>query len=298
MSALLSEPVQVLVCINILLTLSLLFPFITGVWSLGMSGFMALGAYAASYCSTTLGWSLAASILIGTVTAIVGTIPFGLLALRIRAIYLAIATLSAAELITLFFSHSSPLGGVMGFAGMSPIETSAVISLTLASFAVAVWIFRSRLGKAMIAVGSSPTIAYCTALNVPLLQLTALAIGGAFAGLAGGIFAHYYSFIAPSNFGFNRTVDILLFLVAGGLTPLGAAFGSTVLTLVPQYVGGLDVWAPALYGVVVIVIMAILPDGIFPRNRSRSLVRRLIPGLPHTNTAASGRSNVTEQVSL
>lgn len=289
MSILLSEPVQVLVCINILLTLSLLFPFMTGVWSLGMPGFLALGAYASAFCSKMLEWPLATSILIGTLAGTLGTIPFGLLALRIRGIYLAIATLAAAELTTLFFSHFSPLGGVMGFAGIPPIDASAVVSLTLVGFAAAVWIYRSRLGEAMIAAGSSPTIASCTALNVPFLQLTALAIGGAFAGLAGGMFAHYYSFIAPSNFGFSRTVDILLFLVAGGLTPLGAVFGSAVLTLVPQYFARLEIWAPALYGLVVIVIMGVLPTGIFPRNRFRSL-SRLVPAALRKRASASGCS--------
>lgn len=297
MSVLLSEPVQVLVCINVLLGLSLLFPFMTGVWSLGMPGFMALGAYASAYCSTTLEWPLATSITAGGIAATVGTVPFGLLALRIRGIYLAIATLAAAELITLFFSHFPPLGGVMGISGMPPIGASAVLALTLAGFALAVWIYRSRLGKAMAAVGSNPTIASCTALDASLLQLTALAIGGVFAGLAGGIFAHYYSFIAPSNFDFSRTVDILLFLVTGGLTPLGAVFGSAVLTLVPQYISGLEVWAPALYGAIVIVVMAVLPDGIFPRNRLKSLIRRILPATPRKQTSFPSRSRLPERVS-
>lgn len=272
-SVLSSEPVHVLISINILLTLSLLFPFVAGVWSLGMPGFMALGAYGSAWFSTSLGWPLWASLIVGTLVATVGTLPFGLLTLRARGIYLAIATLSAAELIILFFSHFEPTGGVMGFTGMPYIESEWVILLTVLGFVVAIWIYRSRFGQMMIAVESDPTVAACNAIPVTFIQLTALALGGAFAGLAGGLFAHYYSFIAPGNFGFHRTIDALLFLVAGGLTPLGAFFGSSVLSLVPQFASGLEVWAPAFYAVIVILIIAILQDGIFPRNRIRGMVQ-------------------------
>jgi branched-chain amino acid transport system permease protein len=195
--------------------------------------------------------------------------------LRIRGIYLAIATLAAAELITLFFSHFQLTGGVMGYTGMPYLEVRWLLVLTLAILAVSIWIYHSRLGKAMQAVGSDPVVAACNGINVPFVQLLSLGIGGAFAGLAGACFAHFYSFIAPANFAFHRTVDILMFLVTGGLTPLGALVGSTVLTLVPQYVTVLERWAPAVYGVIVMIMMAWMPSGLLPPNRlSRWRIRR------------------------
>ncbi len=270
----LSDPVQALISINLILTLSLLFPFVAGVWSLGLPGFMAVGAYVASWCSTIAGLPIVAGLAAGIVTSVVDSIPFGLLALRIRGIYLAIATLAAAELIMLFFSHFEPTGGVMGFAGIPYIDAywlliAAIIVLLLSAF-----LYRAKLGKAFYAVGSDPVVASCNGLNVPLLQVLALAIGAGLAGLAGGLFSHYYSFISPGNFQFSRTVDILLFLVAGGLTPLGALAGSFTLTLVPQLSAALETWAPALYAVVVIVIMTFMPGGVFPKNRLSSLFGR------------------------
>ena len=286
MGVLLSEPVQALVGINVLLTLSLLFPFVAGVWSLGLPGFMAFGAYVAAWSSVTGHLPVPVAIALGALGGGAVSLPFGLLALRIRGIYLAISTLAAAELITLFFSHFKPTGAVMGFTGMPYIEPHWIVVIALGGFALSVWVYRSRLGKAFIAVGSDPTVAACNGLNVPALQLLALALSGAFAGLAGGIFGHYYSFIAPNNFGFSRTIDILLFLVAGGFTPLGAVVGSTFLTLLPQYITALETWAPALYGLIVIVVMAVSPDGLLPKNRLSALMARLQPpaGRPRRGT--------------
>jgi branched-chain amino acid transport system permease protein len=286
----LSDPVQALVSINLILTLSLLFPFVAGVWSLGLPGFMAVGAYVASWCSTNAGMPILAGVSLGVVASVIVSIPFGLLALRIRGIYLAIATLAAAELIMLFFSHFEPTGGVMGFAGIPYIEAywlviAAVIVLILSTF-----LYRAKVGKAFYAVGADPVVASCNGLNVPMLQMLALAIGAGLAGLAGGLFSHYYSFISPGNFQFSRTVDILLFLVAGGLTPLGALAGSFTLTLVPQLSAALETWAPALYAVVVILIMTFMPGGVFPKNRWTTLFgRRSKPGHPATGQSAQRR---------
>lgn len=275
MDILLSEPVQALVIINVILTLSLLFPFVAGVWSLGLPGFMCLGAYTASVLTVEAGWAIAPALLAGSAAATVGSVPFGLLALRTHGIYLAIATLAAAELIVLFFSHFERVGGVTGYLGMPYLEVPWMWAVTLAVILLSGWLYNARFGKAMIAVGSDPLVASCNGLSVPVVQLAALAIGAALAGLAGGLYAHYYSFISPGNFTFARTISILLFLVAGGLTPAGAILGAAFLSLVPQYIKGLEAWSPAVYGAIVILIMALLPDGVLPKNRFARILRRL-----------------------
>lgn len=272
-----SEPVQALVAINLLLTLSLLFPFAAGVWSLGMSGFMAAGAYTAGYCTTVLGWPPAAAIALGAVAGMLSTLPVGALALRTRGVYLSIATLAEAELIILFFSHFEPTGDVMGMTGMPYVGAGPILGTAAAALALSIWLFAARVGKVLVAAGSDPLIAGCNAVNVPVVRLGALALSGILAGLAGGFFAHFYSFISPENFAATRVVDDLMFLVVGGLTPLGAAVGSVGLTLLPQVSGGLESWAPALYGVVVILTMAVMPGGLLPKNRIATLWHRVSP---------------------
>ena len=274
MDVLLSEPVQALVAINVLLTLSLLFPFATGVWSLGMPGFMAVGAYLSAWLTMSMGWGIAPALAAGALAGALVTLPFALLALRIRDIYLAIATLAAAELIVLFFSHFKPTGAVMGLTGMPFLETRWLVLLALVAVVLSSLLYNSRLGKALVAVGSDPVVAACHGLNVPALQFGSLAVGGALAGLAGACFAHYYSFISPGNFGFHRTTDILMFLVVGGLTPLGAVVGAAVLTLVPQVITSLEKWAPALYGAIVLLMAIYMPSGLLPKNRLTSWMRR------------------------
>lgn len=275
MGTILSEPVLALVAINVLLTLSLLFPFAAGVWSLGMSGFMAVGAYTAGYLTTEQGWPAWIAIGAGALAAMASTLPVGLLAMRTRGVYLSIATLAEAELIILFFSHFEPTGAVMGMTGMPYVGADAILWTALGAFLVAAALFAARIGKAIVATGSDPLVASCNGLNVPALRLGALALSGILAGLAGGFFAHFYSFISPANFAATRVVDDLMFLVVGGLTPLGAVLGSVGLTLLPQVSGGLEQWAPAIYGVIVIATMAVAPDGILPKNRLASLARRV-----------------------
>lgn len=283
-----SEPVQALVAINLLLTLSLLFPFAAGVWSLGMSGFMATGAYAAGYASTVWGWDTAPAIALGALAGCISTLPVGLLATRVRGIYLSIATLAEAELTILFFSHFEPTGDVMGMTGMPYVGAGPIVLSAVAALLFSAWLFGARFGKALIAAGSDPVIASCCAVNVPAVRAAALALSGVLAGLAGGFFAHFYSFISPANFAAPRVVDDLMFLVVGGLTPLGAAVGAIGLTLLPQVSGGLELWAPAIYGVVVIATMAIVPDGLFPKNRLAGLLRWRIR--PKALAATAGKA--------
>ena len=267
MDILLSEPVQALVAINVLLTLSLLFPFVAGVWSLGLPGFMAVGAYLSSWLTMQMGWHVGPAIAVAGLAGAATTIPFALLTLRIRDIYLAIATLAAAELIVLFFSHFKPTGAVMGLTGMPYLDTHWLMLLAAGCVAASSWLYNSRFGKVLVAAGKDPMVAACHGLNVPTFQFASLAIGGLLAGMAGACYAHYYSFISPGNFGFHRTTDILMFLVVGGLTPLGAVLGAMVLTIIPQVITSLEKWAPAMYGCIVLLMAVYRPAGFLPKNQ-------------------------------
>ena len=218
----------------------------------------------------------APALALGALGGMVSTVPVGLLAMRVRGIYLSIATLAEAELIILFFAHFEPTGDVMGMTGIPYIGAGPIVAAALCALAVSAWLFAARLGKALIAAGSDPLIASCCAVNVPAIRAASLAISGVLAGLAGGFFAHFYSFISPANFPASRVVDNLMFLVVGGITPLGVAAGAVGLTMLPQVSRSLELWAPAIYGVVVILTMAILPDGLFPKNRLAVLRRWLV----------------------
>lgn len=282
MDIIFSEPIQALVAINVLLTLSLLFPFAAGVWSLGLPGFMAIGAYLSAWLTMNMGWGIGPAIAVGGLAGAASTIPFALLTLRIRDIYLAIATLATAELIVLFFSHFKPTGAVMGMTGMPYLEIHWLIILATGCLAASSWLYNSRFGKAIVATGSDPMVAACHGLSVPTFQFASLAIGGLLAGMAGACFAHYYSFISPSNFNFHRTTDILLFLVVGGLTPLGAVLGAMILTLIPQIITSLEKWAPAFYGCVVLIMAVFRPSGLLPKNQLVKFLAVIIKRKPYS----------------
>jgi len=112
----------------------------------------------------------------------------------------------------------------------------------------------------------------------PAVRPASLALSGVLAGLVGGFFAHFCFFISPANFAASHVVDDLMFLVVGRLTLLGAAVGAIGLTLLPQVSGGLETWALAIYGLVVIVTIAIVPDGLFPKNRLACCAGKPGPG--------------------
>lgn len=275
MDVLASGPVQVSILIDILLTLSLLFPFLAGVWSIGMPGFMCIGAYVAAVATTEYGVSVGVAIVISALAAMAACLPFALLAFRIRHIYLAIATLSASELILLFFSHSERFGGVGGYVGMPYLPVGTIALVTLIIVALCFLIYLSRFGTAIAAAGIDPLVASCNGVNVRLTQMLALLIGAALGGIGGALYAHYYGFISPATFGFHLTANILMFLVIGGLTPQGAIIGAAILGFIPQYITGLKAWAPALYAAVLILSVAFAPAGLLPRRAFARLASKL-----------------------
>jgi branched-chain amino acid transport system permease protein len=280
------EDVLIQLGINVILALSLYFPLSAGQLSLGQGGFMAIGAYLASWLTAAQGWPWPPAFAAGAVAAgIVGAL-VGLPALRVRGIYLVLLTMAFGEIVRVFFLNFGPTGAAQGFRGM-PFVTTLVL-VTVLAVAIAILAARtaaSRMGRAFAAINRDELAAEVMGIDVTRAKLTSFTVGAVVAGLAGALWAHYVQFIEPEEFGFGRSVMPFTFVVVGGLqTFWGSLVGATVLTLLPEWLRFLKEWRLALYGVAMLAVMIVRPQGLVD-HRLVEAVRRLLPG--HAKEALS-----------
>lgn len=221
---------------------------ITGQFSLGHAGFMAVGAYAGAALTVKWGqpWAIylghgtpqpvaaAASFVLallvaGLAAAGVGVV-VGMPAARLRGDYLAIATLGFGEVVRELLLNAEAVGGRTGFGGI-PQSTSLAWVLALAALTIIVLrnILCSTHGRALLAVREDESAAMAQGIDVARYKVGAFAVSAFFAGLAGCLFAHRFCFIHPDNFGALQSIEIVTTVVLGGM---GSITGSVAAALV------------------------------------------------------------------
>ncbi|QXT64031.1 branched-chain amino acid ABC transporter permease [Tessaracoccus palaemonis] len=257
----------VTICINIILASSLnLVTGFTGQFSLGHAGFMALGAYTCAlitmHFDSVFGFAL--GILGGAVvSALVGAL-VGLPTLRLRGDYLAIATLGMAEIIRVILLN---LGITNGAAGLSGIPQYAdwnwVFGLTAVTLIVLWNYIRSSHGRRAIAVREDEIAAEAIGINTTAVKVQAFTIGAFFAGIGGGLYATYFYVIKPDQFGFLKSIDILVIVVLGGLGSLsGTVVAAIVLALVSTVLADFSDIRMIIYSLILVLIMIFRPGGL------------------------------------
>lgn len=250
----------------------------TGLFSLGHAAFYGIGAYACAYLVKEYGVesqaAFGAALLAGALLA--GAVAFliGVPALRLSSDYLGIATLGFGIIAKVVFDNADgflpPLGGARGMTGIARMTTGpwAVGALCVATAAVRNLVHSSH-GRALASIREDGVAAEAMGIATFRTKLAGFAFGCALAGLAGGLYAHLYSFLHPSNFDFFKSVDVLMIVVIGGLGnvsgTLAASFGWIFL------LEGLRVLLPpeaielrwVLIPVLLIVTMLLRPQGLF-----------------------------------
>jgi branched-chain amino acid transport system permease protein len=258
-----TESLAVFFGINILMAFSVYLPSSAGLISLGQGGFMAIGAYTAALLTASgvpFAVALAAG---GCLAALIGVL-VAAPAVRIRGIYLIIATLGFGEIIRIMFVNLDFVGGASGMSGIQPLTTLPWVAGICVVVALILWRLRTTtLGRAILAVHEDETAA--EAMGIKLLQTKLIAFGGgaAIAGLAGGLFAHYALFIDPGQFGFPRSAEAFLYVVLGGSgNPLGPVIGAAVVTLLPEFLRFLQDWRMSFFAVLLIGCAIWRPGGL------------------------------------
>lgn len=276
--------------INIILAASLnLVNGYTGQFSLGHAGFMAVGAYFSSWLTLSFGYLLGLGAL-GTTTAyVVALIAGGLLAaltglavgipsLRLRGDYLAIVTLGFNEIIKGVIQNAEPLGAQRGLGGMAQHTN---FFWTYAFAAVTVYVVlslvHSTYGSGFLAVRDDEIAAEAMGINTTKYKVLAFVIGAFFAGVAGGLYAHFKQFVHPEGFNFLRSFDIVVMVILGGMgSTAGVCFAAVLLTILPEWLRAVagSPWLPEwlrpiaenrmiLYSLLLIILMLTRPQGLF-----------------------------------
>ncbi len=257
---------------NIILTVSLnLAAGFLGQLPLGHAGFMSLGAYAAALF--TKGVDLPAhvefplGILIGAAVAFAFGFLIGLPALRLRGDYLAIITLGFAEIIRVILQYFKFTGGA---TGLRSIPRHSNIAWTLFWMLVTIYaissLIRSRHGRAILSIREDEIAAEASGILTTRYEVIVFAISAAVAGVAGGLYAHTLGVLAPANFAFMKSAEILVMVVLGGLgSILGSVISATTLTVLPELLRGFSEYRMIVYALVLILVMIFKPSGLCGR---------------------------------
>lgn len=256
--------------INAILAIAIFVTFYSGQLTLANAGFMAIGAYTTVLMSLYLPTPLPLNMLAGALLA--GFIGFlvGLPVLRLRGIFLAIATIGFVEALRLGVilnlpitgegqglknPTADPLGGILPILISVPILTYFVWRLT-----------HTRVGQAWAAIREDELAASSNGINVPLYKMIAFIISAVVAGYAGALETHINFFVDPTEYGISRTIQILTFAVVGGTTNVvGPVVGAVFLTALPEVIRWASAYRDVVNGVILILVIIFRPQGIVGR---------------------------------
>ena len=275
--------VLVLIGINVILAVSLnLINGFTGLFSIGHAGFMAIGAYTSAAVSVyggpglhgaidpVIGTSAADTILLlvaigaGSVLAATAGVLVGIPALRLKSDYLAIATLGFGEIIRVIILNLDVVGGARGLgdipalAGFFWVYLFAIITILTVHRIV-----RSARGLALLAVREDDLAADVMGIDATRFKVTAFLIGSFFAGIAGGLFAHFLTYLHTNSFTFMRSIEIIVMVVLGGMGSItGSVASAGLLTVLPEVLRPLKEFRMVIYSALLILLMLTRPQGV------------------------------------
>ena len=263
--------------INIILAVSLnITTGFLGELSLGHAGFMAIGAYAgALFTTSNRGMNellaLSISLVIGGILAAAAGMLIGMPVLRLRGDYLAIVTLAFNEIIRSVINATKALGGPAGIKKIPTYSNYTIVyAFVIITILLAMNLKKSRHGRAIYSIKENYIAAEAMGVPVTRYKILAFTIAAFFAGIAGVLYAHYARIIEPDNFDYNRSIDILVFVVLGGMGSIkGSVISAIILSLLPEVLRSVGDFRKITYAVALIVIMIVNSSDI--KNKLQNL---------------------------
>lgn len=255
------------ICVNIMLAVSLnLVTGFLGELSLGHAGFMSIGAYSSALISIALSntfppvLAFFTALICGGISAAFFGFLIGVPVLRLRGDYLAIVTLAFGEIIKSIINYLKITGGSKGlskiplysdYKNFTVVFVIMVITIVLISNLI-----DSRDGRAIKSIRDNDIAAESIGINISRYKVMAFVIAAGFAGIAGALYAHNVGIIKPGIFDYNKSIEILVFVVLGGMGNIpGSIISAIILTLLPEFLRGADNLRMLLYAIVLIVMM-------------------------------------------
>jgi branched-chain amino acid transport system permease protein len=238
----------------------------TGQLSLGNGAFMGIGAYISSVLTVNFDVPITLALVAAAVaTGVIGVI-VGFPALRLKGIYLAMATLGFGEMMRSFFLNLPYTGGSGGFHGMKLVSVGYMWMWAGALVALVFLLEGSRFWLKLRAVHDDEAAANLLGLDVTALKVGAFGVGAAIAAVAGGLFAHHHLYIEPGNFGFERSIELVIAVILGGSTVApGALVGGAIVVLLPEYLRFLAQWRLAAFGTLLVLVLLTRRQGLIDR---------------------------------
>lgn len=267
--------VMQLVLIYIIMAVSLQVTLgFAGQISIASGAFAATGAYTTALLTTRAEWPMLLVLLASIVVAGVAGLLIGMPSLRVREDFLAIVTLGFAIIVASLASRWQFVGGALGIPNL-PLPsigsfvldqqgyTLFVLLITALIVAAVIGLSRSRLGLRWRSVRDDELAASTMGMSVGSLKLSAFAIGAAFTGLAGALFAYSLGFVGADSFKLDFSIMILAMVVIGGLGSLtGAVIGAVALALLPEILRSLADYRLTIFGLILVVVLIALPGGL------------------------------------
>jgi branched-chain amino acid transport system permease protein len=269
--------------VHTLLGLSAYIVLLTGQVTLAQAGFFAIGAYVSAMLTVLAGWPIVAALGVGTLFGAGTACAVGFPALRVKGLMLVIATLAFGEGVRLFFfnfdyqiAKGQVKVGPVGGEGFRQIRyfpehgwTTFDVMLFIWAFVVLImallwWFDRSRYGAVLRAVGEDEIAAQSVGINLTAVKVSAMTIGGAIAGIGGGLYAHYTTHIEHSSFNILVATFAIAYPIVGGLASVFGTLAAVVFVqgFLIEGLRFLGDWRNLLFGALIVLAMNVRPRGL------------------------------------
>ncbi|MBQ4425852.1 MAG: branched-chain amino acid ABC transporter permease [Lachnospiraceae bacterium] len=269
------EGILIQSCYTLLIVLGLsILTGYTGMFSFGHAGFVCIGAYVSVLCTMGFGLPYLLSLLIAGVVAMIFGAALGKITLNLKGDYFCIATLGVGEAIRLIFNNLNLnlniggktfiLDGAKGIASI-PLHTTFPVALAIVVIflTATAFLMNSKHGRSMLAVREDELAAQMSGINTFRSKMLAMCMSALYAGIAGGMLAHYFGYLQPKMFMMVKSTEYTIMVIFGGMGSItGSVLGTVLLCALPELLRAVGDWRLVFYGLAVIVIMIVRPKGL------------------------------------
>ena len=246
----------------------------TGLFSFGHAGFVCIGAYISVICTMGFGLPYGVALLIAGLTAMIIGALLGRITLKLKGDYFCIATLGVGEAVRLIFNNvridtvingrKFVLDGAKGISNV-PLKTSFGVALAIVVVTVTATAFllNSKHGRNMLAIREDELAAQMAGIDTFRYKMLAMCMSTLYAGIAGGMLAHYIGYLQPNMFQMVKSTEYTIMVIFGGMGSItGSVLGTVLLCALPELLRAIGDWRLVFYGLAVIIIMIVRPKGL------------------------------------
>jgi branched-chain amino acid transport system permease protein len=256
-----------------------------GIFSLAHAGIMAVGAYTASLFSMHVfsrPWMFPFSLLSGGAASVLIGLLVALPSFTVKGDYLAIITLGFSLIVKSILQNLEAVGGPRGLRPIPKYTNLAVVYIcVIFAIVIARRLVHSKYGRSMLAVREDPVASELMSVNVKRIKLIAFSVSAFLIGISGALLSHLLSYTNPNSYGYSTIVDGLVMVYLGGIGSItGSVIGAAIWQVLVQTLRSIGTWRWVIGGLLLILIMVFLPEGIFGnREFSPQVFRGAVSGI-------------------